>query len=312
MKGSRACAAPWTVVHGFYAGMGGFIFPASILETNQSTAIFKSGCQRLTLTARGVALLADCDLLPDIERKYLDDKSKSDGLSKFIACVQAAWLIVQVIGRLTKSLQISLLEINTLGHVLCALIIYVLWWHKPRMVMEPTALQGDWAISICAYMYMSSRISGQMTEQTSIKSEISSLAYFPEQCAVIPLLVSKIAATAAPFDQPTKSRSLHQLQSLSQARPATNRYPQLVVSLVAPLGYCRNHQPLQGIIAKLEIGIMTTRRKAQAKGVNYAGVWPLKRYEDILPSGDASNPVPTKMRVERIMITCKKSSPRSW
>lgn len=105
--------------------MGGFTFLLGNLT------IFKSENKRLTLTARGVALLADCDLLPNIGTEYLNDKSKSDGLSKFITCAQVAWLIVQVIGRLVLGLQVTLLEINTLGHVLCALIIYVLWWHKP-------------------------------------------------------------------------------------------------------------------------------------------------------------------------------------
>ena len=169
--------------------MGGFTFPLSNLTTNLAAPTFKSDCKRLTLTARGVALLADCELLPDIERKFLDDKSKSDGLSKFIACVQAAWLIVQVIGRLILGLQVTLLEINTLGHVLCALVIYVLWWHKPRMVLEPITLDGGWIGPLCAYMYMSSQVSGQTRDtagtlkDATIEPEISKLAFFPgEPC----------------------------------------------------------------------------------------------------------------------------------
>lgn len=169
--------------------MGGFTFSHSSLTTNRTTPMVNSDCKRLTLTARGIALLADCELLPDIERKYLDDKSKSDGLSKFIACVQAAWLIVQVIARLSLGLQVTLLETNTLGHVLCALIIYVLWWHKPRMVLEPTKLEGDWVGPLCAYMYMCSRISGQRMDSAgtlqdaAIVPEMSSIAFFPgKQC----------------------------------------------------------------------------------------------------------------------------------
>lgn len=176
---------PWTVVHGFYAGMGGFTFPPSNFTTNLTTEILKSDCKRLTLTARGVSLLADCNLLPSIKREFLEDKSKSDGLSKFIACAQAAWLIVQVIGRFAVGLQVTLLEINTLGHVLCALLIYVLWWHKPRMVLEPIMLDGDGPL--CAYMYISSRISGQtkgtggtLTHST-IEPELSSVAFFPDK-----------------------------------------------------------------------------------------------------------------------------------
>ncbi|KAL8829996.1 MAG: hypothetical protein Q9191_001692 [Dirinaria sp. TL-2023a] len=177
----------WTLVHGFYAGMGGFDFPLRNLTTTSGTSIFEFDCKRLTLTARGVALLADCNLLPDIERQFLNDKSKSDGLSKFLACLQAAWLIVQVIGRLVLGLQITLLEINTLGHVFCVFVIYLLWWHKPRMVLEPITLYGDWTGPLCAYMYMSSKISGQakanagIIKDITIKPEISTIAFLPDE-----------------------------------------------------------------------------------------------------------------------------------
>lgn len=99
--------------------MGGFTFPSSSLRANSG---------RLTLTTRDVALLAECKLLPDMEREDILDKSKSDSLSKFIACFQAAaWMIVQVIGRVIMGLVVTELEINTLGLVFCALIMYVLW-----------------------------------------------------------------------------------------------------------------------------------------------------------------------------------------
>lgn len=144
-------------------------------------------CKRLTLTARGIALLAECKVLPNIEEEFLKDKSKSDGLSKFLACIQAAWLIVQVIGRLIVGIQVTLLEVNTLGHVFCALIIYVLWWHKPRMVLKPVVFDGDWVGPLCAYMYMSSRISGQEISKIGVPvgdhaiPEIASLAFYPQQ-----------------------------------------------------------------------------------------------------------------------------------
>lgn len=80
----------------------------------------------LTLTARGVALLAKCDLLPDLHEAEIIDKSKADGLAKLVACGQAGWMLVQVIGRVALRLPITLLEVNTLGHVVCAFAIYIL------------------------------------------------------------------------------------------------------------------------------------------------------------------------------------------
>ena len=175
------------MVHGFCAGMGCFAFNPTSLTTATGTPVLPPEHQRLTLTARGIALLADCGLLPDIETNYLKDKSKSDGLSKLIACVQAAWLIVQVVGRLVLGLQVSLLEINTLGHVFCALLIYVLWWHKPQGVQEPISLDGNWMGPLCAYMCMSSSISGHARESTGIsrknnvKPELTTIALLPDE-----------------------------------------------------------------------------------------------------------------------------------
>lgn len=174
-------------MHGFYAGMGGFAFPLDNLTASMTAPRLKSDCKRLTITARGVALLADCQLLPEVDKAYISDKSKSDGLSKFLACIQAAWLIVQLIGRLALGLEVTLLEVNTLGHVFCALIIYIIWWHKPRMVLEPIVLKGDWVGPLAAYMYMSSRMSGGSVDTLGVpidhpaKSEIKSLAFFPDR-----------------------------------------------------------------------------------------------------------------------------------
>ncbi|KAK0702546.1 hypothetical protein B0T21DRAFT_431893 [Apiosordaria backusii] len=52
-------------------------------------------------------------------------------------------MLVQVIGRAAKHLPISLLEINTCGHVACALVIYLLWWNKPLDILVPTLLPDN-------------------------------------------------------------------------------------------------------------------------------------------------------------------------
>lgn len=187
-------STPSTIVHGFYAGMGGFAFRLNQPNIAHSRPLFASEHRRLTLTARGVALLADCGLLPNIEKDDICDKSKSDGLSKFIACVQAAWMIVQITGRLIAGLEVTLLEVNTLGHVLCALVIYVLWWHKPRMVQKPIMLEGDWVNSVCAYMFMSSHMSGKTsktasgTKNNKSRPEMTLVTLFPD---VLPIQSTK-------------------------------------------------------------------------------------------------------------------------
>ena len=148
----------WTNVHSFYAGAGGFVFDLELAGSHGTT--FISGPQRLTVTAHGVLLLAKCGLLPDMDEREIKDKSKTDGLAKALVLLQAAWMLLQTLGRIVTRIPTSLLEVNTIGHILCAFVVYLLWWSKPREIHEPTVLRGDWVDPMCAYMYMSSRISG--------------------------------------------------------------------------------------------------------------------------------------------------------
>ena len=143
--------------------------------------------QRLTLTARGVALLAKCGHLPRISKAEILDKSKADNLTKCISCLQAIWMIIQVAGRLAARLPVTLLEVNTMAHVFCALVTYVLWWHKPKLISEPTKLRGEWVAPLCAYMYMSSTISGWKSRQPGLlphksryEPEMSIMAFVPD------------------------------------------------------------------------------------------------------------------------------------
>lgn len=137
--------------------MGGFVFD---LEDLGQDNIFTTKHSRLTVTPRGMALLARCGFLPKISKEDILDKNKSDSLSKLISVLQALWMLAQIIGRLIVGLPVTLLEVNTLAHILCAIIIYILWWNKPKLINEPTKLRGKWVPPLAAYMYMSSQISG--------------------------------------------------------------------------------------------------------------------------------------------------------
>ena len=73
--------------------------------------------RRLTLTAKGMAILAECGRLPHVEEAEIEDKSKANDLAKATVIVQATWMIVQVVGRLAFRLPVTLLEVNTVAHV---------------------------------------------------------------------------------------------------------------------------------------------------------------------------------------------------
>jgi hypothetical protein len=120
---------PWNMTQCFNAVMGG-------LTVNTAQG-------RLTLSAEGTRLLSFIGALPDVPLSQIQDKSKADGLAKSVVCIQATWMVAQVIARLAISLPVSLLEINTCGHVVCALILYILWWSKPFDILDPLVLPED-------------------------------------------------------------------------------------------------------------------------------------------------------------------------
>ena len=145
---------PWTVTHSFYAIMGGFAFDNL---SNKTDFPLPQDRTRLTLTPEAVRFLAEFEphMLPDISEDTIKDKSKSSGIAKVIAFWQALWFTAQFIMRLAQGLNVSMLELNTILHVVCAVVAYfVFWWKKPLDIMEPTliALESRDAAIICAAM----------------------------------------------------------------------------------------------------------------------------------------------------------------
>lgn len=165
--------------------MGGFVFDMDTLPVDAEGESFIPARQRLTVTAAGVLLLAECKRLPDLSITEIKDKSKADGIAKALVCLQATWMVVQTICRAAFQQPVTLLEVNTIGHVFCAFIIYLLWWHKPRDVRAATVLQGRDMASLCSYMYMCSRVSGPKSGRkfklgSWRQPELSGMAWFEE------------------------------------------------------------------------------------------------------------------------------------
>lgn len=172
------------MVHSFYAGMGGFVFDLSKSNAEKGSRFIQNH-KRLHVTPRGIQLLAKCGMLPHITASDITDKSKTDGSGKVICCIQVSWMVIQAITRAAAGLPVTPLETNTIGHVVCALINYLLWWHKPRWIKEPTVLRGEWTEAMCAFMYMSSQVSAEnridrdLLRDFGAKAEMSSVLYLP-------------------------------------------------------------------------------------------------------------------------------------
>ncbi|KAI9887706.1 MAG: hypothetical protein M1823_000455 [Watsoniomyces obsoletus] len=163
---------PWTLVHSFFACMGGFVVDIDTAPEGP----YINGLTRVSICAHGVPLLAELGLLPDLSAAFIRDKSKADNVAKTLAIAQASWLVLQCIGRAAMHLPLTLLEINTLAHVVCAFVIYFLWWSKPLDIQDPTVLEGDGIHGLCAAMSMLS----PTLEVTDDKGQKSLIRMRPE------------------------------------------------------------------------------------------------------------------------------------
>src|SRR5208282_1706044 len=77
---------------------------------------------------------------PNLQKETIECRRKASSLAKALVCFQAAWMVVETIGRKASGLPITLLELHTLAHAGCALVMYVAWWYKPQDVEEPVTV----------------------------------------------------------------------------------------------------------------------------------------------------------------------------
>ena len=78
--------------------------------------------------------------LPFISKEEIEDKSKSDAFVKIIAIVQISWATLQIIVRAARKIAISQLELAVLAFAACAVVIYCLYWTKPKNIQATTTI----------------------------------------------------------------------------------------------------------------------------------------------------------------------------
>ncbi|KAJ3479732.1 hypothetical protein NLI96_g8859 [Meripilus lineatus] len=89
--------------------------------------------------------------VPRINEQDIQDKSKSDMLTKTIALFQVAWFILQLCARRHENLAITELEIFTLAFCVLNFATYALWWKKPFAVDRGYAIRwrnDDWEVIV--------------------------------------------------------------------------------------------------------------------------------------------------------------------
>ncbi len=146
----------WTLVHGFYAAMGGFVLNDPKIESQDH---YLPAWQRNgVLTPMGVLFLMEHapSLIPDLSSSDILERSKADGLAKILLVCQVLWFLFTCINRAVQGLPLCLLEITTIAHALCSLLTYALWWRKPKDVDHQTVIEGPNARPIGAWLSMKS------------------------------------------------------------------------------------------------------------------------------------------------------------
>jgi len=122
-----------SMVAAFYIVMGGFAYDISDLSNHH---------EYIALTPKGFMEFAKAGhITPDIlNDKGIADRSKADPLGKLLVSIQALWMVVNCIARKASGLPTTLIELNVIVHVVVAVVVYTLWWHKPLAVANPSLL----------------------------------------------------------------------------------------------------------------------------------------------------------------------------
>jgi hypothetical protein len=93
--------------------------------------------------------LSDSDKIDfsKITETEIQDKSKSDGLAKWLVVIQTGWFTLQCIARGVQHLPITELEIITLAFAMLNFLIYALLWDKPLNVRCPVRVLSKGGLS---------------------------------------------------------------------------------------------------------------------------------------------------------------------
>ncbi|KDR70364.1 hypothetical protein GALMADRAFT_144669 [Galerina marginata CBS 339.88] len=124
----------WTMSHGYFIQMGGFML---YNKEKLSRVLYPHELDNLI----GNGLI----VMPQITEEEIQDRSKSDGLSKALVVIHTTWFICQCIARRLQGLIITELELVTLAFAALNGVMYMFWWFKPLDVQTTVRvdLLGD-------------------------------------------------------------------------------------------------------------------------------------------------------------------------
>lgn len=111
----------FSLEYGFFVVMGGIV-------THDVAKISDSVNGPVVLSPDAIIQFARRGIFSDIPGETISDKSKANLLGKGLVCIQVMWFLIQCIARAAAGYPLALLEVHTMVHVVCALLMYALWW----------------------------------------------------------------------------------------------------------------------------------------------------------------------------------------
>ncbi len=129
----------WSMRHAFHADMGGFMLHPDLSETEQWTSF--------PLDAEQVHYLVVNKYVPysvvAIDEELIKERNKVDTLVRLITVLQISWYLVGAVGRAFQHLAITILELATIGFIICTLGSYYFWYYKPVDIGRPIVIKPN-------------------------------------------------------------------------------------------------------------------------------------------------------------------------
>ncbi|KAF9442586.1 hypothetical protein P691DRAFT_779324 [Macrolepiota fuliginosa MF-IS2] len=119
----------WTITHGFFVQMGGFV----LYDDGEPVKV-------LTFRRMLMAIQRNEINIPYIAEEDITDKSKGDFLTKLLVVAQTTWFVIQCGIRWRLGLPLAELEVLTLAFAALNGVIYGIWLDKPQGAQVPIKL----------------------------------------------------------------------------------------------------------------------------------------------------------------------------
>jgi hypothetical protein len=105
-------------------------------------------------TPLGIVELARLGILPEVGVDEIDDRSKADNIAKIFVCAQLLCFVVQLIARAISGLPVTLLELHVLVHIICAILLYIIWFNKPYDVRSPYICRDQRVVDLAMFFIL--------------------------------------------------------------------------------------------------------------------------------------------------------------